>query len=136
MILTLTRKSSGPDGTLGELAVNGERLFFTMEPDEDRAQHPAIPVGTYQVVVSYSVRFKRMLPVVLNVPGRLGIRFHPGNLQSETDGCILLGMAQTKTAVLRSREACEAFQSAIAPCLARDEKVTLTIVEGQHEANI
>lgn len=129
MTLTLTRKSSSPDGTLGELAVNGERQWFTMEPDEDRENHPAIPVGTYQIVVSYSVRFKRMLPVVLNVPGRLGIRIHPGNSEHDTEGCILLGMAQTKMAVLRSREACETFQSTIAPCLAKDEPVTLTIVE-------
>lgn len=137
MTLTLTRLSSTEDGTLGELAINGERRFFTMEPDEDRPQHPAIPVGTYPVVVSYSTRFKRMLPVVLNVPGRLGIRIHPGNTEQDTEGCILLGMAQTKTAVLRSREACELFQSAIAPCQAKDEPVLLYIIDAtsQEAAN-
>ena len=129
MTFLLTRTESGPDGTLGELAINGERRFFTLEPDEDRAEHPAIPVGTYRVVVSYSVRFKRMLPCVVGVPGRSGIRLHPGNVAGDTDGCILLGMAKTGTAVLRSREACELFQSAIAPALARDEPVTLTIEE-------
>lgn len=130
MTLSLIRESSGAHGTLGRLFVNGKFFCFSMEPDEDRAAHPAIPVGTYRVVVSPSLRFKRMLPIVVGVPGRTGIRIHPGNDQGDTEGCILLGMAQTPTSVQSSRAACELFQSTIAPSLARQEPVTLTISEG------
>jgi hypothetical protein len=129
--LQLIRESAGEQGTLGRLLVNGRFGFFTLEPDEDRANHPAIPVGTYRVVVTPSVRFKRMLPLVIGVPGRSGIRIHPGNVADDTDGCILLGMSQTDDSVQSSRAACELFQSAIAPALARDEPVTLTITEAK-----
>lgn len=130
MNVTLTRLSSGPDGTLGELQINGAFQCYTMEPDEDRENHPAIPCGTYKVIVTPSVRFKRLLPLVIGVKGRTGIRIHPGNTQGDTDGCILLGTTRTLTAVQNSRLACELFQSAIAPCLVKDETVTLQIVEG------
>jgi len=131
MTLQLIRESSTAQGTLGRLLVNGRFGFFTLEPDEDRAAHPAIPLGTYQVVVTPSIRFKRMLPLVIGVPGRNGIRIHPGNVADDTDGCILLGMSQTADSVQSSRAACELFQSAIAPALARDEPVTLTITEAR-----
>lgn len=138
MNVTLTRKSSGRDGTIGELAIDGLRRFVSLEPDEDRPNHPAIPVGTYQVVVTPSLRFKRMLPLIIGVKGRTGIRIHPGNYASaypghpegDTEGCILLGMDVDGHLLQNSRMACELFQSAIAPCLAKDEAVTLQIVEG------
>ena len=73
MILRLIRQRSTLDGTLGELFVNGAFHCWTLEPDEDRSQHPAIPVGTYQVVVTPSVRFKRLLPLIIGVKGRAAL---------------------------------------------------------------
>ena len=136
MELLLTRHKSSDAGTLGSLFINGKFAMFTLEPNEDRANHPAIPVGTYHVVVSYSIRFQRLLPLVIGVPGRLGIRFHPGNTEEDTDGCILLGLTQTNNAVQNSRQACQQFQSAIAPALARDEPVTLTITGALPTVNV
>ena len=52
-----------------------------------------IPNGTYEVRVTYSPRFKRMLPLVLNVPGRSGIRFHRGTKAEHSRGCILVSAA-------------------------------------------
>ena len=49
-----------------------------------------IPVGTYEVRVTYSPRFKRMLPLVVQVPGRSGIRFHRGTRPEHSKGCILV----------------------------------------------
>ena len=131
MQFLLTLVSSGPDGTMGELSLNGAFFCVSLEPDEDRVDHPAIPLGTYKVIVTPSLRFGRMLPLIVGVPGRSGVRVHPGNFETDTEGYILLGMERVGPVLKHSRAACEMFQSAIAPCLARDIPVTLQIVEGR-----
>jgi len=56
-----------------------------------------IPTGLYDCKSSYSPRFKKILPEVLQVPNRSGIRIHSGNYASfkktDSQGCILLGSA-------------------------------------------
>ena len=52
-----------------------------------------IPCGTYPIAVTWSPKFKRMLPIVLNVPGRSGIRFHRGTKPEHSRGCILVSAA-------------------------------------------
>ena len=52
-----------------------------------------IPVGIYAISVTWSPRFKRMLPLVEQVPGRSGIRFHRGTKPEHSKGCILVSAA-------------------------------------------
>ena len=52
-----------------------------------------IPAGTYLVSVTFSPRFKRMLPLIGNVPGRSGIRIHRGTKPEHSKGCILVSAA-------------------------------------------
>ena len=62
------------------------------DPGEQKiAGQTAIPVGRYQVIVNMSTRFKRMMPLLLNVPGFGGIRIHGGNTDADTHGCPLIG---------------------------------------------
>ena len=49
-----------------------------------------IPALTYRVDVTLSPRFKRPLPILLQVPGRTGIRFHRGSRPEHSKGCILV----------------------------------------------
>ena len=49
-----------------------------------------IPALIYGVGVTQSARFKRLLPIVRQVPGRSGIRFHRGTRPEHSKGCILI----------------------------------------------
>lgn len=63
----------------------------------------AIPAGKYKMVITWSNRFKRKLPLLLNVPGFEGIRIHPGNTAVDTHGCILVGINDVKGRVSQSK---------------------------------
>ena len=108
MILVLKRNFKGPDYTIGKLYIDGHYFCDTLEdtvrPSGTKiAGRTAIPAGEYKVVKSYSPRFKKILPEILDVPGFTGVRIHAGNTAKDTDGCILLGLNKTKGAVLDSQ---------------------------------
>ena len=126
MILHLIRDPSSDNCTFGKLSIDGVFFCYTLEPSTE-GPHPDIPLGTYRVIVNMSTRFGRMLPLIVDVPGRIGIRIHPGNTSDDTEGCILLGTVRTVNRVQNSRAACELFQAKIAPVLAAGQTVLLTI---------
>lgn len=108
MILVLKRNFKGPDYTIGKLYIDGHYFCDTLEdtvrPSGTKiAGRTAIPAGEYKVVKSYSPRFKKVLPEILDVPGFTGVRIHAGNTAKDTDGCVLLGLNKTKGAVLDSQ---------------------------------
>ena len=49
-----------------------------------------VPALIYRVAVTHSPRFKRLLPVLCQVPNRSGIRFHRGTKPEHSQGCILV----------------------------------------------
>ena len=49
-----------------------------------------IPALVYKVSVTQSPKFRRMLPILLQVPGRTGIRVHQGLRPEHSKGCILV----------------------------------------------
>ena len=87
--------------TFGTLWIDNKRFCDTLE-DTDRflergdavkvPHETAIPRGYYRVVLDMSQRFGKMMPHILDVPGFEGIRFHGGNTEEDTEGCILLGL--------------------------------------------
>ena len=105
MNLTLKRLNLTPNYTEGELYVNGVYFCKTLE-DTNRDLNKngqfdnnekkvygetCIPYGKYKVILSYSPKFKRELPEILEVPDFQGIRMHRGNKISDTLGCVLCG---------------------------------------------
>lgn len=56
----------------------------------------AIPYGRYKVIVSYSPKLKRRLPLIEVVKGFTGIRIHAGADAKHTEGCILVGQNRIK----------------------------------------
>ena len=63
----------------------------------------AIPEGTYRVVLTMSNRFKRLLPLLIDVPDFEGVRLHSGNSEDDSSGCILPGENKVVGKVINSR---------------------------------
>ncbi len=111
--ITRTEKS-----TIGELYIDGVFFCYTLE-DKDRELKQtdslqsiiqrkvkgatAIPTGSYQVMLTYSNRFKKIMPQLMNVPGFEGVRIHSGNTAADTEGCLLVGMAKGNQMITKSR---------------------------------
>ena len=83
-IIRLTRISREGKAVRGCLRFEGQEIATLENADY------IIPVGIYEVRVTWSPRFKRMLPLIGNVPGRSGIRFHRGTKPEHSKGCILV----------------------------------------------
>ena len=129
--------------TIGRMSLNGVYFCDTLEdPDrglkdtmqvneilaKKRKGVTAIPTGKYDVILSFSPRFKRVLPLLLNVKGYEGVRIHAGNTAEDTEGCLLVGENKEKGKVLNSRATLEKLMSALLECEKRKEKISITIV--------
>jgi len=75
-----------------------ERLHYICDTLENADY--LIPALIYKVQVTQSPKFKRPLPILVQVPGRSGIRFHRGSRPEHSKGCILISayMEQSLTA--------------------------------------
>jgi hypothetical protein len=106
MELQVKRTDFSEESTIGELWVNGGFECYTLE-DKVRpvkiAGKTAIPSGRYEVIINFSQRFQKQLPLLLNVPNFEGVRIHPGNTAANTEGCILVGETKTENFVGESR---------------------------------
>lgn len=133
MRLKLLRDMHVANATLGKLFVDGVFECYTCE-DIERIDGPkihgetAIPRGTYRAIVNRSARFKRDLPLLLNVPNFVGIRIHPGNTPADTEGCILPGRRRSDRAVMESRVAFDALFAKIRDAIAAGEDVEIEVV--------
>jgi len=128
--LTLKRYLSNQKCTLGELYDHSGFMCYTLEdvvreiPGEPVTDwkipgQTAIPAGLYRIMITYSMRFQRELPLLLNVPGFDGIRIHAGNLAKDTEGCLLVGLTKSDTAcsIGQSKDALKMVQARIAQAL-------------------
>lgn len=103
MILEVKRIFKGNKYTIGKLYIDGEYFCDTMEPPYRKEKPRAIPTGQYKVIVNYSNRFKRQLPLLLNVKGFEGIRIHNGSYPKDSLGCLLIGKNKIKGMLTESR---------------------------------
>jgi hypothetical protein len=114
MKMKLDRLQLDPDVTIGALSIDGDFACWICEDTvREVAGQPvaswkiagktAIPRGTYRVDITFSNRFQRDLPLLVDVAGFVGIRMHPGNKATDTDGCLLPGEDRLPNGVARSR---------------------------------
>lgn len=108
--LTLERTKLTENYTIGRLSVNNQYFSDTLEDrirdlvNEKKVYgETAIPYGIYKVIITESNRFKRRLPLLLDVPHFVGVRIHAGNNAGHTEGCILVGENKIKGGLINSR---------------------------------
>lgn len=134
MELTLNRIFLGSSATIGELLINDKHLCDTLEdrvrPEGEKVYgKTAIPEGTYEVKLTHSPRFKKILPEILNVPNFSGIRIHTGNSSKDTEGCILVGTwdGEKEDWISDSRIAFEKLMPLLQKAEDKKESITITI---------
>jgi hypothetical protein len=132
MNIELIRAMCGAVCTIGKLYVDGVDTCYTLEdvvrPDGEKVYgETAIPYGRYRVVVTFSNRFQRHLPLLVDVPNFKGVRIHPGNTAANTEGCILVGLERDGNSVIRSREAFNPLFADIRDAFGRGEDIWLEV---------
>ena len=85
MYLKLIRNKANGSAITSRLVIDGRWFCNTLE----RVGYQ-IPALCYHVAVTQSPKFKRLLPIVQNVPQRSGIRIHRGSKPEHSTGCILV----------------------------------------------
>lgn len=123
MKLTLKRIALRPTYTIGKLYIDDVYFCDTIEDtvrdlnkngkfdNGEKKIHSktAIPYGTYEIKWTYSPRFKKYTPQLMNVPSFEGIRIHAGNTSADTEGCLILGKNKQVGKVLNSRATINKF---------------------------
>jgi len=151
MEIVVTRLFRGVNSTLSIFEIDGKFVggqFILEDRDrgltssmslEDIKQEKvygktAIPTGRYRVKLTYSPRFKRILPILISVPGFAGIRIHSGNSHEDTEGCLLPGSNYRKSDldyfVGASRIASGDLRTKIEWAFYRNEEVWIEIKQG------
>ena len=118
----LDRKYIKSEYTIGDLFLDGDFICNIIEDkvrdynkdgdlddggEEKIYGETAIPYGRYKIDLTYSPKFRRMLPILLRVPHFTGIRIH-GTLtyvatQKHTHGCLIPGENKVRGGVIRSK---------------------------------
>ena len=144
MDLKLERKYRNNNYCIDKLYINGKYFSDVLE-DPDRGLtdsmsleeikkikikgNTCIPYGTYNIIITYSPRFKKNLPLLNNVKGFDGIRIHSGNKPQDTEGCLLPGFNKVKGQVINSKVTTDKLIAQIQQAINKKEKVTITITK-------
>lgn len=140
MKLTLKRIALRSTYTIGKLYVDDAYFCDTLEDtvrdtnksgkfdngEQKIKGKTAIPYGTYEIKWTYSPRFKKYTPQLMNVPSFEGIRVHAGNTSADTEGCLILGENKQVGKVLNSRATINKFYPIIKEACSNG-KVTIEI---------
>ena len=142
MRLNLIRKYLKEDYTIGMLFINGKYFCDTIEDkvrdfnkdgdllDEGEYKiyaRTAIPYGTYNIELSMSPKFKRLLPLILDVKHFTGIRIHRGNTAKDSAGCILPGENKRRGKVINSTKYEVELIARMGMAIEKGEKIEITI---------
>lgn len=142
MRIEVKRLYKKPAYTVGKLYIDGVYQCDTIE-DRDRGLsqdddlrfidkvkiygETAIPAGDYPVIVSYSPKFGKNLPLLEHVPCFSGVRIHSGNTAKDSLGCIILGENKKVGQVINSRATCARVLPLIEAAYKKGERISIEI---------
>jgi len=120
--------------TIGRMSIDGTPFCNTLE---DKVRNltkeskvfggTAIPAGTYRITMTYSPKFKRVMPLLNGVPQFDAIRIHPGNKAEDTEGCLLVGKNTIVGGLTNSRIYSDELNKRIQNAINNKEDVFITI---------
>ena len=123
--LKLVRLEHSSQGAVGVLLIDGEIHSFTLEPDATDPKKPQIKQGVYTMKRFHGAKWKDTFEIV--VPGHTAVLFHAGNVETDTQMCVLLGSTVGKLkknrAILNSGIAFSSFMGKMGD----DQEATLFI---------
>jgi len=122
--ITIHRTQTWDQGTFGNVIINRQVLFTGELPWRDNVKDfSCIPAGIYEASIVWSPKFRKLLYLLKDVPGRSEVRIHNGNYcgdkikgyKSHVEGCIILGLRnevlRDQLAVTNSKIALENFMA-------------------------
>ncbi len=87
-VATLTRKSKDGKAVIGTLAIPYNGSIYEAKTIENADF--LIPEGEYELDITWSPKFKKPMPQIMDVPEREGIRIHMGTKPEHSTGCVLV----------------------------------------------
>ncbi|MCZ4693798.1 hypothetical protein DWB61_09705 [Ancylomarina euxinus] len=141
--LRIIREEFTSQTTVGKMYIDGHFFGYTLE-DTVRAfgikvkGHTALPAYQYQVKLSFSPKYERMMPLIFNQSDESvnamgiqfkGIRFHGGNRHSDTEGCILVAKHRVTNQIIQGSLEKE-LSLKIAEAENQKKQIALEIING------
>ena len=87
-VAVLTRKKTEGKAVLGTMEIPYNDATYLADTIENADF--LIPEGEYVLDITWSPKFKKPLPQIMDVPDRDGIRIHMGTKPEHSTGCILV----------------------------------------------
>lgn len=91
--VTLQRSHQTGKAVIGLMTIPFNEEITLSIPTLENADY-LIPAGIYPLNKTYSPKFKKMMPILEDVPDREGIRIHGGTKPEHSTGCILVEPTQ------------------------------------------
>lgn len=140
--LSVVRHRNTKKFTEGRMCVDGVFMYHTLEDEEREVEDQdvlewkiptltCIPRGRYEIIYHQSPRFKRKLPLLVDVAGFSYVLIHSGNKAADTEGCILVGMRNksiTDGWISNSRDAERDLVKRIDTAFSKKKRVFITMV--------
>ena len=143
MTIRIDRKWKKAEYTISKVYINGRYFGCNALEDTDRGLlqtmqitelqrkkikgKTAIPRGYYDVRITYSQKYKRDMPLVVDVPAFSGIRLHSLNKPEDSEGCIGFGKNDKVGWISDSKYWTDKICRLIETALNKGEKVTLIV---------